>query len=257
MTVWKKLRTAADIPFLAIGTVLTIYIGFAAFGFLKNSSEHYSNFILGTCMMTGLIAVRNLCDEQIEGAVRRFFRARLIFTVLALVVSTIAMGYMRINAVALEQTQPFFNEPDMIFGWLMTVSILALTLIHWGLLLTSIISIGIAYFFLGYLIENPLFTTPEHDHNFVMNYIGLGTNQGFYYLAQVAADSVYFLIIYAAILLGVGMLDMVLDIGKLTGRRVAGGSAGPAIIGSAIVASLIGQAVSNVVLTGRLTIPMM
>ena len=39
------------------------------------------------------------------------------------------------------------NETDMIFGWLMTVSILALTLIHWGLLLTSIISIGIAYFF--------------------------------------------------------------------------------------------------------------
>lgn len=257
MTVWKKLRTAADIPFLAIGTVLTIYIGFAAFGFLKNSSEHYSNFILSTCMMTGLIAVRNLCDEQIEGVVRRFFRARLIFTVLALVVSTIAMGYIRINAVTLEQTQPFFNETDMIFGWLMTVSILALTLIHWGLLLTSIISIGIAYFFLGYLIENPLFTTPEYDHNFVMNYIGLGTNQGFYYLAQVAADSVYFLIIYAAILLGVGMLDMVLDIGKLTGRRVAGGAAGPAIIGSGIVASIMGQAVSNVVLTGRLTIPMM
>jgi TRAP transporter 4TM/12TM fusion protein len=68
---------------------------------------------------------------------------------------------------------------------------------------------------------------------------------------------VYFLIIYAAILLGVGMLDMVLDIGKIAGRRVAGGAAGPAIIGSGIVASIMGQAVSNVVLTGRLTIPMM
>ena len=90
-----------------------------------------------------------------------------------------------------------------------------------------------------------------------MNYIGLGTNQGFYYLAQVAADSVYFLIIYAAILLGVGMLDMVLDVGKIAGRKVSGGAAGPAIIGSGIVASIMGQAVSNVVLTGRLTVPMM
>ena len=99
--------------------------------------------------------------------------------------------------------------------------------------------------------------TPEYDPKFVMNYIGLGTNQGFYYLAQVAADSVYFLIIYAAILLGVGMLDMVLDVGKMTGRHVAGGAAGPAIIGSGVVASIMGQAVSNVVLTGRLTIPMM
>ena len=257
MTLWKKLRTAVDVPFLITGFVLTVYIGVAAFGFLKNSSEHYSNFILGTCIMTGLIAIRNMCDEKINNTPRRFFETRMAFAIAAFVTSTVAMGYVRINAVTLEQTQPFFNDTDMIFGWLMTISILALTLIHWGLLLTSIIAISIAYFFLGYLIENPLFMTPDYDNKFVMNYIGLGTNQGFYYLAQVAADSVYFLIIYAAILLGVGMLDMVLDIGKLTGRRVAGGAAGPAIIGSGIVASIMGQAVSNVVLTGRLTIPMM
>ncbi|MDA0305897.1 MAG: TRAP transporter fused permease subunit [Proteobacteria bacterium] len=257
MPSWKKLRTAFDIPFLVIGIALTVYIGFAAFGFLKNSSEHYSNFILGTCLMTGLLAVRKLCDEKIQGDVQRFFGIRFTFAAFALVTSAIAMGYVRYNAVTLEQTQPFFNDTDMIFGWLMTISILALTLIHWGLLLTSVIAVAIAYFFLGHMIENPLFMTPQYDPKFVMNYIGLGTNQGFYYLAQVAADSVYFLIIYAAILLGVGMLDMVLDVGKMTGRRVSGGAAGPAIIGSGVVASIMGQAVSNVVLTGRLTIPMM
>jgi TRAP transporter 4TM/12TM fusion protein len=257
MTLWKKLRAAVDIPFMITGFVLTGYIGAAAFGLIKNSAEHYSNFILGTCILSGLIAVRSMCDEKINEVGRRFFGARMAFVIAALVFSTIAMGYVRINAINLEQTQPFFNSTDMIFGWMMTISILMLTLIHWGLLLTSIIAISITYFFLGYLIENPLFMTPEYDPEFVMNYIGLGTNQGFYYLAQVAADSVYFLIIYAAILLGVGMLDMVLDIGKIAGRRVAGGAAGPAIIGSGIVASIMGQAVSNVVLTGRLTIPMM
>ena len=167
------------------------------------------------------------------------------------------MGYVRLNAVHLEITQPFFTDTDMVFGWLMTISILMLTFIHWGWLLTTVITVAITYFFFGHMIENPLFTTPEYDAKFVMNYIGLGTNQGFYYLAQVAADSVYFLIVYAAILLGVGMLDMVLEVGKVTGRRVAGGAAGPAVIGSGIVASIMGQAVSNVVLTGRLTIPMM
>lgn len=254
---WKILRTAFNVPFLITGLVLTTYIGFAAFGYVKNSSEHYTNFILGTVLMTGFLALRQLCDEQIEENVKRFFKTRFTFTALALIFSTIAMGYIRINAVTLEITQPFFNDTDMIFGWMMTISILALTLIHWGLLLTSVIAISITYFFFGYLIENPLFQTPEYDPMFVMNYIGLGTNQGFYYLAQIAADSVYFLIIYAAILLGVGMLDMVLDIGKITGRRVAGGAAGPAIVGSGVVASIMGQAVSNVVLTGRLTIPMM
>jgi TRAP transporter 4TM/12TM fusion protein len=255
--VWSTLRKLVDLPFLITGAILTFYIAASAFGLVKNSSEHYSNFILGTCIMTGLLAIRGLADEKISGAVKPFFAVRFSFATIAFVLSAIAMGYVRYNAVSLEQTQPFFTETQMIFGWIMTVSILMLTLIHWGLLLTSIITISIIYFFLGYLIENPLFMTPEYDPEFVMNYIGLGTNQGFYYLAQVAADSVYFLIIYAAILLGVGMLDMVLDVGKIAGRKVSGGAAGPAIIGSGIVASIMGQAVSNVVLTGRLTVPMM
>lgn len=254
---WSTLRKLVDLPFLITGAILTFYIAASAFGLVKNSSEHYSNFILGTCIMTGLLAIRGLADEKLSGAVKPFFSVRLSFATIAFVLSAIAMGYVRYNAVSLEQTQPFFTETQMIFGWIMTVSILMLTLIHWGLLLTSIITISIIYFFLGYLIENPLFMTPEYDPEFVMNYIGLGTNQGFYYLAQVAADSVYFLIIYAAILLGVGMLDMVLDVGKIAGRKVSGGAAGPAIIGSGIVASIMGQAVSNVVLTGRLTVPMM
>jgi TRAP transporter 4TM/12TM fusion protein len=263
---WKTLRIATDVPFLLIGVGMTIYIGFAAFGFTSNSSEHYSNFILGIVMMTGLLAIRNLCDEKLGipdpetdmiRPVRPLFWLRMIFAVFALVMGTIAMGYVRLNAVQLEISQPFFNETDMIFGWLMTISILMLTFIHWGWLLTSVVAIAITYFFLGYKIENPLFVTPQYSNEFVMNYIGLGTNQGFYYLAQVAADSIYFLIIYAAILLGVGMLDMVLEVGKSTGRRLPGGAAGPALIGSGIVSSIMGQAVSNVVLTGRLTIPMM
>lgn len=257
MTGWQRLRTAADVPFVAIGMVLTLYIGAAAFGHIKNSSEYYSNFILGVCVMSGLLAIRTLCDERIDGPRRRLFWLRFAFAVAALLASTTAMGYVRLYAVHLEQTQPFFTDTDMVFGWLMTVSILALALIHWGWLLTSVIAASIAYFFFGYLIENPLFVTPQYDTKFIMNYIGLGTNQGFYFLTQIAADAIYFLIIYAAILLGVGMLDMVLEVGKLTGRRVSGGAAGPAIIGSGIVAAIMGQAVSNVILTGRLTIPMM
>jgi TRAP transporter 4TM/12TM fusion protein len=263
---WKTLRKATDIPFLLIGVSMTIYIGFAAFGFTSNSSEHYSNFILGIVMMTGLLAVRNLCDEKLGIAdpetemirpIRPFFWPRMVFAVIALVMATVAMGYVRLNAQQLEVSQPFFNETDMIFGWMMTISILMLTFIHWGWLLTSVVAVAIAYFFLGHKIENPLFMTPQYSPEFVMNYIGLGTNQGFYYLAQVAADAIYFLIIYAAILLGVGMLDMVLEVGKSTGRKLPGGAAGPALIGSGIVSSIMGQAVSNVVLTGRLTIPMM
>ena len=87
--------------------------------------------------------------------------------------------------------------------------------------------------------------------------MGLGLTDGMFWLARLAADQIYFLVIFAAMLLGVGMLRMVIEIGKLTGNHVRGGASFPAIIGSGIVASVMGQAVANVVLTGRLTIPMM
>ena len=161
MTFWINIRRVADIPFLVTGIILTFYIAASAFGLVKNSSEHYSNFILGTCIMTGLLAIRGLADEKINNSVKPFFLGRFVFSTIALVLATIAMGYVRYNAVTLEQMQPFFNETQMFFGWMMTVSILMLTLIHWGLLLTSIIAISIIYFFFGYLIDNPLFMTPS------------------------------------------------------------------------------------------------
>jgi TRAP transporter 4TM/12TM fusion protein len=254
---WMRLKLIADVPFMAVGTLLTVYIGVATFGYVKNSSEYYSNFILGVCLMSGLLAIRLHCHEKIDGPVKPLFWPRFTFTIVALVMSAVAMTYVRINAVQLETDQPFFSDIDMVFGWLMTISILMLCAIHWGLLLTGVIVLSIAYFFFGYLIPNPLLVTPHYDAKFIMNYIGLGTNQGFYFLTQIAADSIYFLIIYAAALFGVGMLNMVLEVGKVTGRRISGGAAAPAIIGSGIVAAIMGQAVSNVVLTGRLTIPMM
>ncbi|MEM6548149.1 MAG: TRAP transporter fused permease subunit [Pseudomonadota bacterium] len=274
---WATLRRATDIPFLLIGAALTLYIANAAldgitlFGTeltrgVGNSSKHYSVFILGIVMMTGLLAIRNLCDERLGipdpetgllRPVRPFFWPRFAFAAAAGILATVSMSFVWWNAAALEVKQPFFDQTEMVFGWIMTVSIIALTFIHWGWLLTSVIVAAITYFHVGHLIQNPLFITPQYSPEFIMNYIGLGTTQGFYYLAQVAADSIYFLIIYAAILLGVGMLDMVLEVGKVTGRRIPGGAAGPAVIGSGIVSSIMGQAVSNVVLTGRLTIPMM
>ena len=119
------------------------------------------------------------------------------------------------------------------------------------------IGLSVVYFFYGYLIPYPLLTTPQYDPEFVMNYLGLGTNEGLFWFLREAADSIWFLVIFAGALFAVGTLRMVIEVGKAGGNRVAGGAAFPAIIGSGIVAAIMGTAVSNVVLTGRFTIPMM
>jgi len=50
---------------------------------------------------------------------------------------------------------------------------------------------------------------------------------------------------------------MIVEAGRLVGGRLAGGAAAPAVLGSGAVGAVMGTAVSNVVLCGRFTIPLM
>src|SRR4029079_11396275 len=138
-----------------------------------------------------------------------------------------------------------------------TVGVLLLTLIHWGGTLTTIVAIAIAYFFYGHFIDHPLLSHPRYTPSFVMNYIGLGVTQGFFWFAQTASDDIFFLVIYATTLFGLGMMPMIVEAGRIAAGRLKGGAAAPAIIGSGAVAAVMGTAVSNVVLCGRFTIPLM
>jgi TRAP transporter 4TM/12TM fusion protein len=90
-----------------------------------------------------------------------------------------------------------------------------------------------------------------------MSYMGMDTTGGIFWFVPLAADKIFFLIIFAALLIGIGMLPLVIELGKWMGKRIKGGAAFPAIVGSAMTGSVMGQAVSNTMLTGQLTIPMM
>ena len=252
-----RCRRAVSAVFWVLGLTLTVYLGFATFGLFRNSSEHYANFVFAVLTMSGLVAVRALLDERLEGAARRYWAGHMAFALVALVLAAGSSLYVRLNAVALEVNQPFFTDTQFAVGIVLTVAVLMLNWIHWGGVLTSIIAAMVVYFFYGHLITNQVFGHPPLDPKFVMNYIGLGTTDGFFWFARDAADSLYFLVIFAAALFGVGMLRMVIELGKYAGRYVTGGAAYPALIGSGILACVMGVAVSNVVMTGRFTIPMM
>lgn len=251
------MRKAVNIGFMTLGTTLTVYIAIATFGFIANSSEHYTNFVLAIVSLAALLLLQEQLDERIEGPVRRWWAFRIGTALVASVLAVAGAAYLRWFALHLEMSQPYFTPTDFRVGVAFLVGLLLLNLFHWGWLLTSLIVLVIMYFFFGHLVPNPLLQHPYYDPNFVMNYMGLGLTDGIFWLGQLASDQIYFLVIFAALLIGVGMLRMVMEVGKMTGNHVRGGAAFPAVIGSGIVASVMGQAVSNVVLTGRLTIPMM
>ena len=252
-----NLEKWAKVLFVSLGIILTVTIAFSTLGFISNSKVHYANFMLGIMILSSLYGVQELFKEAGEhGSKRRFwFRCGLLIIGAALAI--IGAVFVRVNAIRLDQIHPFFEDFDFYMGLVLLTGVLLLTWFHWGLILTSLITITVIYFFFGQYVTLPILMLPEYDPKFVMNYLGLGLAEGMFWFARVAADNIYFLIIFASLLLGVGMLNLVVEVGKVAGNRVRGGAAFPAIVGSGIVASVMGQAVANVVLTGRLTIPMM
>ena len=247
----------AKVLFVSLGIILTVTIAFSTLGFISNSKVHYANFMLGIMILSSLYGVQDLFKESREHGYKRLFLFRCGLLIIGAALAIFGAVFVRVNAIRLDQIHPFFEDFDFYMGLVLLTGVLLLTWFHWGLILTSLITITVIYFFFGQYVTLPILMLPEYDPKFVMNYLGLGLAEGMFWFARVAADNIYFLIIYASLLLGVGMLNLVIEVGKVAGNHVRGGAAFPAIVGSGIVASVMGQAVANVVLTGRLTIPMM
>ena len=285
---WKKADRIFDNLTLFVGVLMILYVGIAVFGLVSSSARHYSSFVLFVMIISCFASFKVFIGERLgkkfgeegyeeagsavlilgeEGSAQKASAVAdkvpvivWIRGALSLIGSVLAIAgaaFIRINADRLERTSPFFDSFDMAMGGVFTVGVLLLTLIHWGPTLTTIVALAIAYFFYGQHIDHPLFSHPAYEPAFVMNYIGLGVTQGFFLFAQTASDDIFFLVIYATTLFGLGMMPMIVEAGRLVGGRVKGGAAAPAIIGSGAVAAVMGTAVSNVVLCGRFTIPLM
>ncbi len=255
----KVERLAKPLEFVlwCLGIGLAGYISLSLFGLISHGSEFYVDFALGVVAMSGLLALIEINNRRADnpGAMRTAIR--LFWAVSSTVLGIAGLLYFRINVDYLVLNAPFFSRMDIMFGYCTMYAMIVLTWLHWGWLLASLSAMSIAYFFFGHLIPIPLLQHPGYTEGFVMNYVSLNTNQGFFQFSGVAADQIYLLTYFGVALLGVGMLRLVVEVGKLAGTRVKGGAALPAVIGSGAIGAVMGQAVSNVVLSGRLTIPMM
>jgi TRAP transporter 4TM/12TM fusion protein len=258
---------------LAVGALMVLYVGVAVFGLVPSSARHYSAFVVFVMVMSSLAAFKTVVGERLglkviddglaapESAVPEktplLVWARAGFALAGSVLAVASAAYVLVHADRLEKAAPFFEQFDLVVGGGLAAGILLLTLIHWGPTLTAFVALAIAYFFYGQHIDHAIFGHPGYAPAFVMNYLGLGVTQGFFLFAQTAADDIFFLIIYATTLFGLGMMPMIVEAGRLAGGRLAGGAAAPAILGSGAVGAVMGTAVSNVVLCGRFTIPLM
>lgn len=250
----QRLAEQLDRAFLIVGVIFSLYLIITIVELFQQASEHYTTFVLGIFILVALLTIRDILGDKSTGF-KFWFRLSLFS--LASIVAISVGAYLRYNAIRLETIQPFITDQDIIVGWFMLGSLLILTWLHWGAILTSIIALSILYFFQGHLLGSPIIRHDEFSTFFSMSYMGMSTTGGIFWFVPVASDKIFFLIIFASLLLGVGMLPLLMETGKWIGKYVRGGAAFPAVFGSAVMGTVMGQAVSNTMLTGQLTIPMM
>jgi TRAP transporter 4TM/12TM fusion protein len=91
-----------------------------------------------------------------------------------------------------------------------------------------------------------------------MSYLaGLGSARGIFNYVPLSADTIFLLIVYGGLLSRLQVIDMFGQLGNAIGRLVRGGVAYSAVVASSLIGMVTGQAVSNIALSGSMTIPTM
>ena len=250
-------RNLAHHVFVVLAFLLTVYIALVAFGVLDENVAFVAKVATLITILTSILAMRDLLDRRLEGQHGVWWAVRLCLAVLALVMGAVGGGYQAINMNAIVVAAPFFNSTQMFMGALLLAGVVIASWLHWGWILPGIVLLSVAYFFFGQDIGIRVLAHPAYDAGFVMNYLALDPSQGLYLFFHVLTSDLYFLILFGAILVGIGVVRLFMEVGNVVGARVSGGAAFPAVIASGVLGSILAQAVASTTIIGRLTIPTM
>jgi TRAP transporter 4TM/12TM fusion protein len=240
---------------LALAIMVTI-VGYSAASVwysLTGAMEHYVIHItlifllVLTDALSSLVVSRRLSDVLLRGAV---------WCVLLI---TVACGvYFVLQAKTLEFSQPFITDVDFVFGCLLVFATLFVTWLVWGLPLMLICFLAGVYFAFGYLLPDVLAPNRKYDAQLIVSYLsGMGGPRGILTYVPLSADVIFLLLVYGGTLHGTRIIDMFSEVGKAIGNLFRGGVAYSATTASLLIGMVTGQSVSNIALSGSMTIPTM
>lgn len=214
--------------------------------YLFHGALEHQDFHLGfSLILVFLVSLRN--TKRRWGAT--FY---LALTLASLVVAS----YIKIRYHHLEDSVGLPDTIDVIIGVILIIIVIEASWESWGLTIPAVAIACILYYAFGHHIPGPLGHTGEAVDTMVSR-LGIGFSGILGSFMSISANFIFPFMIFGGILGAVGVVDFVLELGKLLGRVLSGGPALTAVIGSGLIGTVTGSAVANVVLTGVFTIPMM
>jgi TRAP transporter 4TM/12TM fusion protein len=171
-------------------------------------------------------------------------------------ISVVSAIYLALNHEALVRRAATPTSVDLLLGFLTVVVVLELTRrsTGWGLVIVA----GLA---LGYATAGPwlpgILSHRGYGPTRLVEHLYLTTEGVWGIPLGVSADFVYLFILFGAILDVAGGGSLLLGLAERVAGNTRGGPAKTAAVASALMGSLSGSAVANVVTTGTFTIPLM
>ncbi len=240
---------ALSVLVAAQAVILVVYQLVDVWFALQPVSRYYSLFFGAVFSMSVFMALQELLDSGAHWA-------KVTLLVAALFAGLLGPVYLWANIEHLETSAGLLDRIDVVVGLISLAGIIVAGFFTWGGILTSVVCLALAYFFWGDHIPGFLGHTP-YTVEFIISYTTLHPVHGIYWLIPLTAEIVFYVLLFSSVLAHTGAIGALLEIGKAVGRRISGGAAYPAVVGSALVGTMVGQAVANVVITGRVTIPQM
>jgi TRAP-type uncharacterized transport system fused permease subunit len=253
----RTARAVAHWIFVFLAFLLTLYVGVVAFGRLHEDVTFSAIVAVSITVITIVLGVRDLLARKLAGHGGAWWAVKMCLAAAGLALALVGGGYEVLHMDELVIAGPFFDSTQLVMGGLLLAAVVIASWLHWGWILPGIVVLAIVYFFHGHNIGVPLLAHPPYDAGFVMNYLTLDPSQGVFMFLKVLTGDLYFLILFGAILVGIGVVRLFMEIGNAVGTHVSGGAAFPAIIASGVLGSILAQAVASTTIIGRLTIPTM
>ncbi|WPP01590.1 TRAP transporter permease [Pseudomonas sp. HR96] len=168
----------------------------------------------------------------------------------------VTAGYQWVYEGELIQRSGDLTEADMAVGLVLCVLVFEAARRLMGLALPSICALFLAYALLGQHLPGDL-AHRGYDLDQLVNQLAFGT-EGFYGTpTYVSATYIFLFILFGAFLEQAGMIKLFTDFAMgLFGHKV-GGPAKVSVVSSALMGTITGSGVANVVTTGQFTIPLM
>lgn len=165
-------------------------------------------------------------------------------------------GYVYVNIEGLEMSQGFPSKVAVLVGICLILATSLGTYLSWGLPLLLVALAFVGYFFLGHHLSGPLYH-PPFSFDYVVSFLSVGLSGLYGTFMSISADQVFMFVVFGA-LLGVFKVEgLLMEIGKILGRRLRGGAGLTAVFSNSLIGMVSGAPVANVAITGPFILPYM